>query len=226
MADPRIAEKRAVARAAAAQIPDGARLGLGSGTTAEAFVREVGRRVGQGLRVEAVATSSRTHALARGLGIRLVDLDERPLDVAVDGADEVDNALRLLKGRGGALVRERIVAASARRLWILADEAKLVRRLGEHGPLTLEIQPFGWRATLARLRAILPGARLRERGGRPAKSDGGGLLLDAPLPARLPLEQLDARLRAVAGVVDVGLFLGFPVELVTPGAAPAPPLTE
>ncbi|MHB1844204.1 MAG: ribose 5-phosphate isomerase A [Deltaproteobacteria bacterium] len=217
MDDPRILqEKRAVARAAATLIPDGCRLGLGSGSTAELFLRELGRRVRAGLRVEGVPTSLRSERLARRLGISTVELDERPLDLAVDGSDEVDGQLRLVKGRGGALVRERIVAAAAKRFLVLIDSSKRVRRLGAHAPLPIEIARFGHRRTLARLRERLPEAALRERNGRPFISDNGGLLVDAPLPQRTDPEALDQRLRAIPGVVDTGFFFDFPVELVAP----------
>jgi ribose 5-phosphate isomerase A len=214
MTDPRLGEKRAVAEAAAARIADGCRLGLGSGSTAELFVQALAVRVRTGLRVVGVASSEHIAKLARQAGLTLDELDERPLDVAVDGADEVDPALRLLKGGGGALVRERIVAAAAKKLIILVDEGKLVRRLGERFKVPVEIQRFGHRRTQAAVAALLGGADLRMQDGAPFVTDNGAYIVDGPLSAARAPEQVEEALRLTVGVIDTGLFLGFAAEVL------------
>jgi ribose 5-phosphate isomerase A len=214
LTDPRLAQKRAVAQAAAARVPDGCRLGLGSGSTSELFVEAVGARVRAGLRLVGIPSSERVAELARQAGLLLEDLDERPLDLCVDGADEVDPELRLIKGAGGAMVRERIVAAAARKLVILVDESKLVRRLGEHYKLPVEIQRFGYRQTQARVAALLGGAELRLRDGVPFVTDNGAYLVDCPLDGASSPEEIADALRAIAGVVDSGLFIGFSPEVL------------
>ena len=197
----------AVAARAQELVQDGARVGLGTGRAAAAFVAQLGTRVREGLRLACVATSEATAAQARALGIPLVALDgDGPLDLTVDGADEVAPNLDLVKGWGGALVRERIVAAASRRQVIVVGPEKLVHALGERGRIPVEVIPFA--------RGPILGA-FRDLGLRPAVRDGlsenGNLLLDcapaAPLDAP-GARALDAALRAVPGVVDTGLFLG------------------
>jgi ribose 5-phosphate isomerase A len=212
--DPHLAQKRAVAEAAAARVPDGCRLGLGSGSTAELFVEALGVRARAGLRLVGVPSSERVAGLARQAGLVLEELDERPLDLCVDGADEVDPARQLIKGAGGALVRERIVAAAARKLIILIDESKLVRRLGERYKLPVEIQRFGYRRTQATIAALLGGADLRMRDGAPVVTDNGAYLVDCPLKGAAPPEEIQTKLRSIVGVVDTGLFLGFFPEVL------------
>ncbi len=207
-------EKQAVAAAAVAGIPDGVRLGLGSGSTAEKLLPLLAERLRAGLRVRCVPTSSRVAELARGLGLRIEDLGSEPLDLAIDGADEVDPQLQLLKGAGGALVRERIVAAAAKRFLVLVDSSKLVRRLGERMPLPVEIQQFGAERTRLAVAARIGEAVLRSGPTGPVVSDNGGYLLDCRLPETADLVALAASLRAIPGVVDTGLFLGFRPEVL------------
>ncbi len=214
MPDARLGEKQAVAKAAAARVPDGCRLGLGSGSTAELFVVALGVRVRAGLRLVGVASSEHIAQLARQSGLTLEELDERPLDLGVDGADEVDPALRMIKGGGGALVRERIVAAAARKLIIVVDESKLVQRLGERFKLPVEIQRFGYRRTQAAVTAVMGGAVLRGPPGSPFITDNGAYIVDCPMTGDRSPEQVQDRLRAIAGVVDTGLFLGFAPEVL------------
>lgn len=186
------------------------RLGLGTGRAAEAFIRALGGRVAAGLDVVGVATSERSEALAREVGVptrALADFDE--LDVAFDGADEVTPDRGLTKGLGGAQLRERVVASIAKRFIILATEEKRVAKLGTRCPIPIEVVPFAT-STVARRLASL-GARLVERvtaEGRPYRTDNGNAILDAHVNPLDDPGAFDARARAVPGVVDVGLFLG------------------
>jgi ribose 5-phosphate isomerase A len=214
VADPRRAQKQAVAEAAAALIPDGCRLGLGSGSTSELFVSALGARVRSGLRVVAVPSSEKVATLARNEGFALEELDARALDLCVDGADEVDPQLRLIKGAGAALVRERIVAAAANRFIILVDESKLVKRLGERCKLPVEIQRFGYRRTQARIAALMGGAELRLQEGQPLVTDNGGYIVDCPMDGTAEPETVERAVRSIAGVVDTGLFLSFSAEVL------------
>jgi ribose 5-phosphate isomerase A len=183
-------------------------IGLGSGRAATAFVEALAERVRAGLRVRGVPASEETARLATELGIPLATLEDGPLDLTVDGADEVDPQLDLIKGYGGALVRERIVAAASRRQVILVDESKLVDRLGRHGRLPIEVVPFALPLCRERLRALAIDPLLRVVDGRPFISDNGNPIIDggvAPIPDARALERT---LRAIPGVVDTGLFLG------------------
>ena len=187
-------------------------IGYGTGRAATAALEALAAR---GLRVRGVATSERTVETCRKLGLALTTLDDDPrLDLVIDGADEVDPALQILKGGGGAHVREKLVAlASARRL-VVMEESKLVPRLGVTRGLPIEVVAFGWRATLARIAELLPGVARRE--GPP--SDNGGVLLDAPLPEGADLRALDRALKGLAGVVDHGLFLDLAPTVIVGGA--------
>lgn len=190
------------------EVKDGALVGLGSGRTASAFVRALGARVGQGLRVRGVPTSEATARLAREVGVPLAGLDEGVLDLAVDGADEVDPRLDLIKGWGGALVRERIVASAARRLIIVAGSEKLVPVLGARGRLPVEVIPFAGPVVMRELAGRGCRPTLRQAGGRPFVSDNGNWIVDCAVrPIEAPAE-FARDLRAIAGVVDTGLFLG------------------
>lgn len=188
--------------------PGGARVGLGSGRAAGAFVRALGARARGGLRVEGVPTSQETAALAREVGVPLADLGAEPLDLTVDGADEVDPALDLVKGWGGALVRERIVAAASRRQVILVTPDKLVARLGTRGRLPVEVLPFA--RPLCERRLLALGCRPGLRGGeaRPFVSDNGHWVLDCAIEPLDDPAGLEREIRRIPGVVDTGLFLG------------------
>lgn len=216
MDEAEIEEQRIEAAVAAlALVEDGMRLGLGTGRTASHFVRRLGAAVRAGLRVEAVPTSERTAELARAEGIPLVDLAAAgSLDLVVDGADEIDAELRLIKGGGGALLREKIVASAAERMVVVADERKVVGTLGAF-PLPIEVVPFGVQGTRRRIEAAtnalgLGGTiSLRSAGdGRPFVTDGGHFILDCAF-GRIPDPEALARtLDAITGVVEHGLFLG------------------
>jgi ribose 5-phosphate isomerase A len=205
----------AVALRALDLIEDGARVGLGTGRAAAAFVARLGARLRQGLRVAGVATSEATARQARDLGIPLVELDESvELDLTIDGADEVCPNLDLVKGWGGALVRERIVASASRRQVILVGHDKLVRALGERGRIPVEVIPFARGPTIRRIRSLglRPALRAAADGGRPLVTENGNLVLDCapgePLRDEAAARALEAALLAIPGVVDTGLFLG------------------
>ena len=215
MASPDDERKRA-AEVAVGEVHSGMKVGLGSGRTAEHFVRLLGARVREGLDVVGVPTSERTAELARSEGIRLTTLDEEPvLDLAVDGADEIDPKLRLIKGAGGALLREKIVAAAAKRMIVVADSAKVVAVLGAF-PLPIEIVKFGAGATriaiermAARIGLSGPIAVRTEPGGsRPFTTDGGNHILDASFGRIADPDTLADELNRLPGVVEHGLFIG------------------
>lgn len=207
------AARQAAAEAAAALVADGMRLGLGTGRTMELVLQALaGRIVLEGLRIEGVATSEATAARAWALGIPLVEADA-PCDLAIDGADRIERGtLRLIKGGGGALTREKIVAESARRFVVAAEAAKLVDRLGDGFALPVEVLPFGHAATLRRIAALGGAPALRRQDGAPVRTDNGNLVLDCPgFGAIRDPFTLERSLRAIAGVVATGLFL-LPVE--------------
>jgi len=199
--------KRAAGEMAAQLVTDGMTLGLGTGSTARWFIASVGALVRDGMRLRGVATSQASEQQAREEGIPLVELDESGLDLAVDGADAVDPRLRLIKGAGGALVREKIVAAAARRFVVVVDESKLCDHLG--GPLPVEIVPFGSAATLAVLRGLGARFELRQQAdGGSEISDNGNLIAEATFERIDDPEGLAERIQAIPGVVGHGLFLG------------------
>lgn len=219
-------QKRAAAEAALAHLDTGMRLGIGTGSTAEHFVTALAARVKAGLKLRAiVATSEKTAALARSFGLHMADLnDVRHLELAVDGADEIDPDLNLIKGGGGALLREKIVAAAAERFLVIADSSKRVHRLGTF-PLPVEIIPFGWRSTAEKVAEAVRAAGCAEnflhlRGGEahPFRSDQGNFILDVAARDIPDPEKLAAGLASIPGVVEHGLFLGMThVALVAGG---------
>jgi ribose 5-phosphate isomerase A len=182
-------------------------IGLGSGRAVWKVVELLGSR-GSGVR--AVTASERTAELARVAGIELLELDgSLELDLALDGADELDRELRLIKGGGGALLREKIVISAAREFVVVAETRKLVARLGERFRLPVEVVRFGWRDTRRRMEPLLPGAELRVRDdGEPYVTDEGHYILDAAIPAEADVDLLARSLATLPGVVDHGLFLG------------------
>ncbi|KIP98922.1 ribose 5-phosphate isomerase [Agrobacterium tumefaciens] len=201
------------AEAALSYVEDGMRLGIGTGSTAEEFVRLLAEKVSNGLKVQGVPTSERTARLCVELGVPLKSLDELPeLDLTIDGADEVDHGLRLIKGGGGALLREKIVAASSSRMIVIADQTKVVETLGAF-PLPIEINIFGQVATCIAIENVasklgLTGdLKLRSLEDGPFTTDGGHLIFDASF-GRIPdAEALARELNAIPGVVEHGLFI-------------------
>lgn len=213
--DPIDKAKAAAARRAVEYVEDGMRVGLGTGSTAVWMVRRLGERVrDEGLRVTGVPTSERTAALARECGIPLATLDEvRWLDLTIDGADEFDGDLVLIKGGGGALLHEKIVATASDMMVVIADRSKSVATLGAF-PLPVEVIPFGWRTTKSLVEECLVGmdvgARdvvLRQSGETPYRTDEGNLILDLHLRRIGDARRLALLLNQVPGVVENGLFL-------------------
>lgn len=205
--------KRAAAEAAARLVESGMVVGIGSGSTVRWLIEALGRRVrDEGLRIVGVPTSAETDALALHCGITLAEPDGTPLDLAIDGADEVERGtLRLIKGLGGALLREKIIAQAARRFVVIADASKVVDTLGERAPVPVEVARFGHPATAR---------RLADMGGRPVLrrvtgetvfvTDGGNVIYDCAgfAPIRDPFT-LQRELKAIAGVLETGLFVEF-----------------
>ncbi len=191
-------------------VEDGQTLGLGTGRAAAAFVRALGARVKDGLRVRGVPTSEATASLARELGIPLLTLEEAgSLDVTFDGADEVDPHLELIKGYGGALVREKVVAASSARLVILVGSEKLVARLGERGRLPVEVIPFAVPLCTRKLRELCGEPLLRtDDAGEVVVTDNGNYILDCQVESLPKPAQIGAAIQDVPGVLGTGLFLG------------------
>ncbi|HET7093643.1 MAG TPA: ribose-5-phosphate isomerase RpiA, partial [Thermomicrobiales bacterium] len=196
-----------VGEAAAAEVRPGMLVGLGSGTTADAFVRALGRRVAAGLSMTGVATSHRTAALAGELGIPLTTLDDvARLDLGVDGADEIDPQLDAVKGRGGALLREKLVALACADYLLIAAVEKRVERLGTRLPLPVEVVRFGWRRTADRLRSIgLEPTLRRIEGDEPFRSDGGHFILDCVTGPIAEPAALAVAIKQITGVIDHGL---------------------
>jgi ribose 5-phosphate isomerase A len=219
---PRQALQQAAAERAVEYVESGMVIGLGSGSTAAFAVRKLAEALQRGrLRdVRGVPSSDGTATLARELDVPLTTLDEHPrLDLTIDGADEVDPQLNLIKGHGAALLREKMLAQASTRLIIVVDDSKLSRALGVQRSLPVEVVPFGWGAQQRYLESLGAEVALR-RGtdGRPLLTDNGNLILDGnfgPLPDPEPLA---ARLRARAGVVEHGLFIGLTTDLICAGA--------
>ena len=216
--DPAEAAKRAAAVWAASQIEDGMAVGLGTGTTSALVIEEVGRRVASGLRITAIATSEASHREALSLGISMTDFAHQlHLDLTIDGADEVeDRTLHLIKGHGGALLREKIVAMASSKLLIAVDPRKLVKTLGSVFTVPVEVVPFGWETTAARLRdhGFAPELRINDD-GKPYITDGQHYILHCDLPkSGLTPEQAASAFNDTVGVVEHGLFLGMASRVV------------
>jgi len=216
--------KRRAADRAVELVEPGMKLGLGTGSTARYVLEGLARRRDGGELdgIVGVPTSSDTRDYARELGIPLATLDDEPhLDLTLDGADEVDPRLDLIKGLGGALLWEKIVAAATDRLVIVVDDSKEVERLGTRSPLPVEVIPFGWRTLLDPLRAMGAEPVLRERvAGEPFITDGGHYILDCQFPGGIgDPEGVESRLHSMPAVVETGLFLGMADTVVVAGAA-------
>lgn len=211
-----MAMKRRAAIAAVAEVEDGMILGLGSGSTAELALAALAARVSQGLRVEGIATSTRTASLARHLGLTLTSFVGHPrIDLAIDGADEVEHvSLSLIKGLGGALLREKIVAQAARRMLVVIDETKLVDRLGKATPVPVEILPFGIEPVVARLTGLGARPELRMAGSTPFETDQGNYIADCAFDGIEDAAGLERRIAGIAGVVESGLFVGLADQII------------
>lgn len=204
-------EKRValLARHVAGEFESGQTLGLGSGSTAEAVVRAISERMSAeaGFHVSGVATSTRTQTLAESLGIPVLELnDVDSIDLGFDGADEIDPQLNLVKGRGGALLYERLVAEICRDYLVVSTSEKLVDRLGTRLPLPVEVIPYGWRHTASRIAALGLKPEFRERDGTPFVTDAGNYILDCNSDLGLDLIVVAPDIKALTGVVDHGVF--------------------
>lgn len=203
--------KQLAGEAAARLIEQGMVIGLGTGSTAVHLLHALSRRIEQeGLRiVGAVPTSLATEQLARELRIPLTTLDRHPqLDLAIDGADEIDHRLCLIKGAGGALLREKIVASAAQRFVVVGDVTKQVALLGTHFPLPVEVVPFAVSPVRLRLEALGARVQLRQHAGQTFITDNGNMIYDCTFPGGIQgTEELQTRLKKIVGVVETGLFL-------------------
>jgi ribose 5-phosphate isomerase A len=211
VSDPLQPRKQAAAQQAVSLVKDGMVVGLGSGSTAELFAALLGERVQQGsLRITGVPTSIRVGEIARQRGLQVVPLEEvTQIDLTVDGADEIETgALGLVKGRGGALLREKLVAAASRQLCIIADDSKLVTRLGEKIAVPVAVVPYGWRQTAERIRTLGGEPTLRLAGADPLVSDDHLYILDCAFGPIADPARLASDLKGTLGVVEHGLFLG------------------
>lgn len=224
--------KQRAAHEAITLVHSGMTLGLGTGSTAQHFVAELGRRLATGelADVRAVPTSRATEKQAAALGIPLVELGADGVDLAVDGMDEYDDDLNAIKGLGGALLREKVVAAAAATFVLIGDSSKHVATLGDKAPVPVEVAAFGWRRTAKRLADLGAVPSLRLAAGQPFVSDNGNLILDCSFPGGLHPAALSRELCDVPGVLEHGLFLGMArrafvatstgtLDLVSPGTA-------
>ncbi len=212
--------KQQVGSAAARRVEDGMLVGLGTGSTTSYFIYALARRIQDGLHIAgAVASSTASAELAAGLGIPVSNLDTYPeLDLYVDGADEIDPQLHLIKGGGGALLREKIVASAARHFIVIADISKQVTVLGTKFPVPVETVPFGATPVLKRLEALGATVKIRQLGDKIFITENSNIILDCTFPNGItnPAE-LDARLHSIAGVVETGLFLNLAQEAIIAG---------
>lgn len=207
-------QKEAAGYAALKFIKPGMKVGLGTGSTANYFIRALAEKVRGGLDVKCVATSKASGDLAKSLGIELITLEEAPfLEVTVDGADEIDGDFRLIKGGGGALLLEKIVATSSRHMVVIADESKRVAKLGKF-PLPVEVVPFGVKATGWKLERAFkmvgmePKMTLRVKEGNPFRTDAGNVIIDCACGVIKEPDRLEVILNNIPGVVNNGLFNG------------------
>jgi ribose 5-phosphate isomerase A len=201
--------KERAARAAVEYVKDGYVVGLGTGSTARYVVLALGERVKAGLQIRGVPTSRETAELARQQGISLIDKDNAwIIDVAIDGADQVDPNFNLIKGGGGALLKEKIVAASAKRFIVMVDHTKRVPILGGSFPLPIEIIPFGWGSTAREIETLTKSrVVLRERNGAPFHTEAGNMIVDVHLARIDRPRDLEIALNQIPGIVETGLFV-------------------
>ena len=206
----------------ASLVSQGMKVGLGSGSTAACVIRSLGKRwQEEGLRFEGVPSSIASAKLAESYGIELTPLGECPeLDIAIDGADEVTHqGLQLIKGLGGALLREKIVRYAAKKFVIVVDERKLVDKLGEHTPVPVEVTPFGWEATMKHLEKIGASIKVRVKNDHPDffLTDGGNMILDCDFGIIDDPVRLEKDIISIAGVIESGLFINCTDEALVAG---------
>lgn len=207
--------KQRAAERALESVRNGQVIGLGTGSTAKFAIEGLGRLVRAGLSIKGVPTSISTERMARELGIPLVDLNEAGvIDVTLDGADEVDPDFNMIKGGGGALTREKVVALASVKRVILVDETKLVPRLGQSRRLPVEVLPFAWTLSARLLNELGCVPSLREQGGKPFVTDNGGHILDCDFGPIVDPAALQKRIKLLPGVIECGLFIGIADTLV------------
>lgn len=207
--------KRMAAEKAVEDVQDGMTVGLGTGSTAYFAIMRVAELVRSGYKLRCVATSVQTEEIALREGIEILPLDEvEGIDITIDGADEVDPQLQLIKGLGGALLREKIVAAASKREIIIVDDSKLVPKLGTKSPLPVEVLPFGQGHTRRALERLGCEPTLRMKDGRPFITDGGNLIFDCRFPGIESPFFLESRLNTIPGVVENGLFLNMATKVI------------
>ncbi|MEH7381089.1 ribose-5-phosphate isomerase RpiA [Bacillus sp. JJ1533] len=208
-------EKKAVGEKAVDYIKDGMVVGLGTGSTVFYTITKLGELVQNGLSIKGIPTSKQTEKLAKEIGIPLISFNEvEHIDVAVDGADEVDPDLNLIKGGGGALLREKIIANAAKTFIVIADPDKNVTRLGSF-PLPVEVLPFGIEMTKKKIQELGITLQLRQVQGNPFRTDNGNYILDCRLPDMTNLKELERELNLIPGVIENGLFLGMTDKYIT-----------
>ncbi|KAB8126178.1 ribose-5-phosphate isomerase RpiA [Gracilibacillus oryzae] len=199
--------KHNVAKEAVKYVKDGMKLGLGSGSTMYFFMKELGERVSNGLKVIGIPTSNKTAEWAKEFNVPLADFSQiQELDLAIDGADEVDPNLQLIKGGGGALLREKVVAAAAKEFLVIADESKVVENLGKF-PLPIEVIPFGWEVTANKITALGCELALRKVNDQIYITDNGNYILDCKFGRIQDPEKLNRELQSIVGIVENGLFI-------------------
>ncbi len=207
--------KRNAANHALTLIHDGQIIGLGTGSTARFAIEGLGRLVKGGLSIKGVPTSVATEQMARKLGIPLVDLNETAVvDITIDGADEVDPEFNMIKGGGGALTREKLVALSSTKRVILVDDTKLVATLGKTRLLPVEVLPFAWTLSARLLTSLGCEARIRDEGGRPFVTDNGNYILDCAFGSIEDPVGLEKQIKFLPGVIECGLFVGIADTIV------------
>ena len=207
-------EKQNAARTAVDQIEDGMMVGLGTGSTAAFAISYLGEKVRSGLTISAIPTSEASKKQAQSEGIPLIDFETSPsIDLCIDGADEIDSELNMIKGGGGALLREKIVASSAKRYLIIIDSSKQVETLGTF-PLPVEVIPFGWQVVSIKLKEMDANSELRKSGPQPFVTDEGNYILDCRFNSIPEVEQLDAELNRIPGVVENGLFVAMCDQMI------------
>lgn len=208
-------QKKVAAERALDFIPDNSVVGLGTGSTVKYLLEGLANRIREGLRIKGVPTSRGTATLAKQLGIPILDEDaDWKIDVAIDGADQVDARFNLIKGGGGALLREKIVAKAARRFIVIIDVGKQVPFLGSSFPIPVEIVPFGWPHTLRLVAPLGSQVSLRQRDGLAFVTDNGNYILDLEIPEVSHPSDLESRLNQIPGVVENGIFTGMTSTLI------------
>ena len=212
-------KKMAAEKAVDDFVTDGMTVGLGTGSTAYYAIKRVGELVQKGFKLKCVATSAETERIAKECGIKIVDIDDvEYIDVTIDGADEVDPKMQLIKGLGGALLREKIVASASRAEIIVVDDSKLVEKLGTRSPLPVEVLKFGHKKTKIALEKQGCKAALRMKDGKPFITDSGNYIYDCRFDSIDNPFFLESRINVIPGVVDNGLFLNTATAVVISSA--------